>query len=257
MITLEEFFPRGYFKDIQVQDQNANEEPASRFYTTCKVDSKLRDVDNKDCLYQQNKQWEQPSIQGDVFLEELQVAPNKSRAKRTSINLPHQLQPQSQEWRHHQPTEEPWEFGQQNASNINFEKDEEGDMQGLTHEAFGNINSTSAIHGIEEDFDFGLELENDVACDEETTNFFKLLKHAEAESYKGCKSLTFIFFLIKLLHMKSLCRWSNNSMTILLELLKEAFRENEVFPSSYYEAWKIVKDLDLSYKKVHACPKII
>ncbi|KAL3533580.1 hypothetical protein ACH5RR_007101 [Cinchona calisaya] len=109
--------------------------------------------------------------------------------------------------------EEPWEFGQQNTSNIICETDEEDDMQGLTHDAFGNINFTSAIHGIEEDFDFRLELENDVACDEETTNFFKWLKHVEAELYKG-------------------------------------FHDNEVFPSSYRDAWKIVKDLGLSYKKV-------
>ncbi|KAL3534737.1 hypothetical protein ACH5RR_003198 [Cinchona calisaya] len=92
--------------------------------------------------------------------------------------------------------EEPWEFGQQNASNIICETDKEDDIQGLTHEAFGNINSTSAIHGIEEDFDFGLELENDVACDEETANFFKLLKHAETELYKGYKSFTFISSLL-------------------------------------------------------------
>ncbi|KAL3507311.1 hypothetical protein ACH5RR_032693 [Cinchona calisaya] len=101
-------------------------------------------------------------------------------------------------------------------------------MQRLTHEAFGNINSTRAIHGIEEDFEFGLELENDVACDEETTNFFKLLKHAEVELFKGYKSFTFISFLNRLLHMKSLCQWSNNSMTMLLELLRKAFLENEV-----------------------------
>ncbi|KAL3537852.1 hypothetical protein ACH5RR_001218 [Cinchona calisaya] len=70
-------------------------------------------------------------------------------------------------------------------------------MQGLTHEAFGNINSTGAIHGIEEDFDFGLELENDGVCDEETTNFFKLSKHTEAKFYKGYKSFTFISFLYR------------------------------------------------------------
>ncbi|XP_071933260.1 uncharacterized protein [Coffea arabica] len=43
-------------------------------------------------------------------------------------------------------------------------------------------------------------------------------------------------------------------MTILLELLKEVFPENELFPSSYRDAWKIVKDLGLSYHKIHACP---
>ncbi|KAL3529161.1 hypothetical protein ACH5RR_008483 [Cinchona calisaya] len=88
-------------------------------------------------------------------------------------------------WIYHGET--PWECGQQNTSNIICEMDEEDDMQGLRHDAFGNINFTSAIHVIEEDFDFGLELENDVACGEETTNFFKLLKHAEEELYKGCE----------------------------------------------------------------------
>ncbi|KAL3533101.1 hypothetical protein ACH5RR_006622 [Cinchona calisaya] len=68
------------------------------------------------------------------------------------------------------------------------ETDEEDDMQGLIHEALGNINSTSAIHGTKENFDFGFESENDIARDEETTNFFKLLKHTKEELSKGCKT---------------------------------------------------------------------
>ncbi|XP_071930153.1 uncharacterized protein [Coffea arabica] len=141
--------------------------------------------------------------------------------------------------------EDPWDFNQENMNNGVFRRIENDDMNELIHETLGRT--------LEENSNINLE-ELRGACDEETNKFFKLLKHAETELYPGCKNFTLLSFVIKLLHVKSLCRWSNNSMTILLELLKEVFPENELFPSSYRDAWKIVKDLGLSYHKIHACP---
>nr|XP_027071665.1 uncharacterized protein LOC113696453 [Coffea arabica] len=141
--------------------------------------------------------------------------------------------------------EDPWDFNQENVSNGVFRHTENDDINELIHKTLGRT--------LEENSNINLE-ELRGACDEETNKFFKLLKHAETELYLGCKNFTLLSFVIKLLHVKSLCRWSNNSMTILLELLKEVFPENELFPSSYRDAWKIVKDLGLSYHKIHACP---
>ena len=41
---------------------------------------------------------------------------------------------------------------------------------------------------------------------------------------------------------------------MLLELLNEAFPEDETLPSNYYEAKKILRDLGLHYIKIDACP---
>ncbi|KAL3537419.1 hypothetical protein ACH5RR_000785 [Cinchona calisaya] len=79
-----------------------------------------------------------------------------------------------------------------NASNVVYEMDEEDDMQGLIHEALGNIIFSCSIHDIKEDFDFGLELDNDVAFDKDMKNFFKLLKHAKAELYKASQEAWYI-----------------------------------------------------------------
>ena len=54
--------------------------------------------------------------------------------------------------------------------------------------------------------------------------------------------------------MKCLNGWSNKSFTPLLELLNEAFPEDETLPSNYYEAKKILHDLGLHYIKIDACP---
>ena len=48
--------------------------------------------------------------------------------------------------------------------------------------------------------------------------------------------------------------WSSKNFTMLLKLLKDAFSEGTVLPSSYYEGKKPVKQLDLGYEKIYICP---
>ena len=55
--------------------------------------------------------------------------------------------------------------------------------------------------------------------------------------------------------MKCLNRWSNKSLTMLLELLQETVLESENVLANYYET--ILYDLGLDYKKkikIDACP---
>ena len=88
---------------------------------------------------------------------------------------------------------------------------------------------------------------------EDAKRFYRLLKDFEQPAYPGCSSSK-LSAMVKLLHIKSLGRWSNESFTMLLEFLK-----NDLLPSgstlaeSYYEAKKIIKDLGLSYNKIDAC----
>jgi len=60
--------------------------------------------------------------------------------------------------------------------------------------------------------------------------------------------------LVKLLHIKTLGRWSNELFTMLLKFMKEElFLNGSNFPYSYYEAKKMIKDLRLSYEKIDSC----
>lgn len=88
---------------------------------------------------------------------------------------------------------------------------------------------------------------------ESVRNFDKLMKDAHQELYPGCK-FTLLSFVIKLLHVKVLNKWSNKSFDTLLGLLKELLpiSEQEI-PGNIYEAKKFLRDLGLGYVPIHAC----
>ncbi|XP_057999322.1 uncharacterized protein LOC131178381 [Hevea brasiliensis] len=88
---------------------------------------------------------------------------------------------------------------------------------------------------------------------EEANKFYRLLRDFEQPLYQGSKSSK-LSCLVKLLHIKSLGRWSNESFTMLLQLLKdELLPQGSNLPQSYYDAKKVIQDLGLSYKKIDAC----
>ncbi|XP_017415953.1 uncharacterized protein LOC108326871 [Vigna angularis] len=60
-------------------------------------------------------------------------------------------------------------------------------------------------------------------------------------------------FVIKLYHIKVLCGLSDKAMTMILDLLRDAFSEAKL-PLSFYEAKKIINKLGLNYTKIDACP---
>ncbi|KAK3013715.1 hypothetical protein RJ639_009806 [Escallonia herrerae] len=84
--------------------------------------------------------------------------------------------------------------------------------------------------------------------------FFNLIKKAKKELYPGCKKYSTLSFLILLLNIKCLSAMSDKVFTILLNLLKDAFPRGKTLPKSLYEARKIIGNLGLDYKKIHACP---
>ncbi|XP_057993145.1 uncharacterized protein LOC131174101 [Hevea brasiliensis] len=105
------------------------------------------------------------------------------------------------------------------------------------------------------------DMDTDIfACDihkeepnEEANKFYRLLRDFEQPLYQGSKSSK-LSCLVKLLHIKSLGRWSNESFTMLLQLLKdELLPQGSNLPQSYYDAKKVIQDLGLSYKKIDAC----
>ena len=83
----------------------------------------------------------------------------------------------------------------------------------------------------------------------------KLLKDVNQLCYEGCKHFSKLLAIIHLYHMKCLNGWTNKSFTMLLQFLLDFLPSNAKLSKDCYEAKKIIKDLGLSYEKIHACPK--
>ncbi|XP_028061151.1 uncharacterized protein LOC114264655 [Camellia sinensis] len=87
----------------------------------------------------------------------------------------------------------------------------------------------------------------------ETNTFARLMRVAEQELYPNCQRYSKLSFIVKLLHLNMLNKWSNKSFTMMLELLKDALPIGETLPCSYNEVKQIIRDLGLDYKKIHVC----
>ena len=83
----------------------------------------------------------------------------------------------------------------------------------------------------------------------------KLLEDANQPCYEGCKHFSKLSTIVHLYHMKCLNGWTNKSFTMLLQFLLDFLPSNAKLPNDCYEVKKIIKDLGLSYEKIHACPK--
>ncbi|XP_019248394.1 PREDICTED: uncharacterized protein LOC109227650 [Nicotiana attenuata] len=125
------------------------------------------------------------------------------------------------------------------------ECESEDEVQELLRDMYPNIDGRT----VHTDCDNLIEEEPNI----EAKRFYRLLKDFEQPLYQNSKASK-LSSLIKLLHIKSMGRWSNESFTMLLKMLKdELLPDGANLPKSYYEAKKIIQDLGLSYNKIDAC----
>ncbi|CAI8608080.1 unnamed protein product [Vicia faba] len=87
----------------------------------------------------------------------------------------------------------------------------------------------------------------------EAKEYYELAREGEQPLYEGCRRYSRLSFLVKLYHIKCLCGLSEKAMTMILELIKDAFEYANI-PSSFYEAKKSITKLGLNYIKIPACP---
>ncbi|XP_016483469.2 uncharacterized protein LOC107804154 isoform X1 [Nicotiana tabacum] len=130
-----------------------------------------------------------------------------------------------------------------NNDEVNDENFEEDNIPEMIHDAFVYTN---------------MEDMNSLPRDNEEPNgharkFYKLLEDAETEIYPGCKKVSKLSFVVRLLHLKCLNHWSNKSVDALLSFFKEVLPEGSFVPNSFYEAKKVLRDLGLGYNKIDAC----
>ncbi|CAI8606852.1 unnamed protein product [Vicia faba] len=78
----------------------------------------------------------------------------------------------------------------------------------------------------------------------EAKEYYELAREGEQPLYEGCRQYSRLSFLVKLYHIKCLCGLSEKAMTMILELIKDAFEYANI-PSSFYEAKKSITKLGL------------
>ncbi|KAK5838305.1 hypothetical protein PVK06_007034 [Gossypium arboreum] len=86
----------------------------------------------------------------------------------------------------------------------------------------------------------------------EAAKFYTLLNEMNEELYEGSKFLK-MYFCIRFFHLKCLGGWIGNSLTMLLEFLRDMFPFTKI-PHSCKDMKKLIKDLGLGYNKIHSCP---
>ncbi|XP_052209223.1 uncharacterized protein LOC127812741 [Diospyros lotus] len=130
------------------------------------------------------------------------------------------------------------DLGEEEENNEGEEYDEVGEMLGEMYEG------TNA-EGQTEDHDPNVGMEE---C-----FFVRLLREAQRELYPGWQDVSLLSFLVKILHLKELNKWSNKSFEMTLQLFKEVLPKHSTIPNSPYEVKKILRDLGLGYVYIDAC----
>nr|XP_009761715.1 PREDICTED: uncharacterized protein LOC104213864 isoform X2 [Nicotiana sylvestris] len=126
---------------------------------------------------------------------------------------------------------------------------EEADGEDEIHRILRDLYVDFDAYNTNTDGDDFLEVEPNL----QAKKFYRLLKDFEQPLYQNSK-VSKLSTMVKLLHIKSIGRWSHESFTMLLKMLKEDLLPDESnLPDSYYEANKIIRDLGLSYWKIDAC----
>lgn len=148
-----------------------------------------------------------------------------------------------------------------NASFINPSNSAEGTtivedpVQNMINDAFGVDRHRENEVPIAENVDIDMDEEETTPASQErleADEFYELARDGEQPLYEGCTKYSRLSFLVKLYHIKCLSGVSDKAMTMILELLNDAF-EHAKIPSSFYEAKKTISKLGLNYEKIDAC----
>ena len=117
-----------------------------------------------------------------------------------------------------------------------------------------NIIDSELGPGFEDNMDEMLDvMYGSVGPNEDARKFYQLVEEGKQPLYPGCKKFSRLSFLVRLYHWKCIYGVTESAFGEILQLMKEAVPEINV-PASFNSAKKIIKNLGLDYKKIHACP---
>ncbi|KAL5572352.1 hypothetical protein UlMin_021949 [Ulmus minor] len=116
----------------------------------------------------------------------------------------------------------------------------------------------SGVHDRDEMFEV-LEdiISNDAEVDQlgsqsSNVQYDDLFTALNSELYPGVSSFSSLNFLVKLMHLKVMNKWTNKSFDELLKLLKLAFPKMDLV-EWHYEAKKLMTKMGLGYQSIHVC----
>ena len=116
-------------------------------------------------------------------------------------------------------------------------------------EIFAVLNDVAGINN-ENDMLDGVAIDiDDKKCDE----FNDLLFELQVGLYPRCTKYSSLNFLVKLMHLKVLHKWSNKCMDAMLKLIKDAFLDGNKLPTSHYNVKKLLSKMGLSYETIYVC----
>nr|XP_025662175.1 uncharacterized protein LOC112757838 [Arachis hypogaea] len=87
---------------------------------------------------------------------------------------------------------------------------------------------------------------------ENRRDFDEFIKEGNQKLQEG-SDFTKLEFIVKLYHIKVLCGLSDKAITMILELVKDAFSCVNL-PTTFDQAKKLIRKLSLDYVKIDACP---
>lgn len=147
-------------------------------------------------------------------------------------------------WNLHGEREVPTSFRNENiAQKTHFF---ENSIETMVKDAFGHYKEQ------ETNIDESHLPEENEGPNEDSSDFHEFINNGNQTLHEGSK-YTKLEFLLKLYHIKILCGLSDKALTMILDLLREAFQQAKL-PPSFYEAKKIINKLGLKYTKIDACP---
>ncbi|KAL5576570.1 hypothetical protein UlMin_018269 [Ulmus minor] len=81
----------------------------------------------------------------------------------------------------------------------------------------------------------------------------KLFEELHNLLYDDCMKFLALTFIVKLMNVKVLYKWSDRSFVALLKLLHEALPVGNRYPMTYYETRKLLCDVGLGYEHIDVC----
>ena len=83
--------------------------------------------------------------------------------------------------------------------------------------------------------------------------FDEMFADYNQELYPGCDKFTKLSFILKLYHIKCMCGISDKGISMVLDLMKEAFSHAKLL-DSFNDMKKVIRKLGMTYESIHACP---
>ena len=89
--------------------------------------------------------------------------------------------------------------------------------------------------------------------DPEVDAYASMFDNLHSELYPGCPNMSSFAFLVKLMHLKVLHKWTNRSFDALCDMLKASHPRGNKVPDSHYDAKRKLRAVGLGYESIHVC----